>query len=42
LPTIPGLAERIPLYQLYYVLVHVNLFGGGYYERAKAIIRQYF
>jgi fructosamine-3-kinase len=41
LPTAPGLAERIPLYQLYYVLVHVNLFGGGYHERAQAIIRQY-
>ncbi|RMF01203.1 MAG: fructosamine kinase [Bacteroidetes bacterium] len=40
-PSTPGLAERIPLYQLYYVLVHVNMFGGGYYEQAQAIVRAY-
>ncbi len=26
-PTAPGLEERIPLYQLYFLLVHVNLHG---------------
>lgn len=29
-PLAPGWRERVPLYQLYPLLVHVNLFGGGY------------
>lgn len=29
-PLAPGAAERVPLYQLYPLLVHVNLFGAGY------------
>ena len=29
-PLAPGSEERIPLYQLYPLLVHVNLFGGSY------------
>lgn len=29
-PLAPGAADRVPLYQLYPILVHVNLFGGGY------------
>ena len=29
-PLAPGAAERVPLYQLYPLLVHVNLFGGSY------------
>ena len=29
-PLAPGHAERVPLYQLYPLLVHVNLFGGSY------------
>lgn len=29
-PTLPGRRERVPLYQLYPLLVHVNLFGGSY------------
>ncbi len=29
-PLVPGYAGRRPLYQLYYLLVHVNLFGAGY------------
>jgi fructosamine-3-kinase len=40
-PAEPGLEDRLPLYQLYYILVHVNLFGISYYERAKAIISTY-
>lgn len=38
-PLAPGAAERTPLYQLYPLLVHVNLFGGSYagsVERALA------
>lgn len=30
--------EREPLYQLYHVLNHVNLFGGSYYSQAKSLI----
>lgn len=30
LPLSDGYAERLPLYQLYPLLVHVHLFGGGY------------
>lgn len=33
--------ERIKLWQLYYILAHVNLFGGNYYTSAKAIIKKY-
>jgi protein-ribulosamine 3-kinase len=29
-PLAHGHAERVPLYQLYPLMVHVNLFGGGY------------
>ena len=29
-PLAPGSAERVVLYQLYPLMVHVNLFGGGY------------
>jgi fructosamine-3-kinase len=29
-PLLQGSEERRAIYQLYYLLVHVNLFGGGY------------
>jgi fructosamine-3-kinase len=29
-PLVPGYSRRRPLYQLYYLLVHLNLFGSGY------------
>lgn len=29
-PLAAGATDRVPLYQLYPILVHVNLFGGGY------------
>lgn len=29
-PLVPGYSRRRPLYQLYYLLVHLNLFGRGY------------
>jgi len=34
-PLAPGASERIPLYQLYPLLVHVNLFGGSYLSSVK-------
>jgi fructosamine-3-kinase len=41
-PLCPGHEKRVPLYQLYPLLVHVNLFGGGYVgslERALQKLR---
>ena len=29
-PLADGHEDRVPLYQLYPLMVHVNLFGGGY------------
>jgi protein-ribulosamine 3-kinase len=29
-PLPPGSEARVPLYQLYFLMVHVNLFGGSY------------
>tara|TARA_R110002020_G_scaffold296658_1_gene512431 strand:+ start:244740 stop:245591 length:852 start_codon:yes stop_codon:yes gene_type:complete len=40
-PLIKGWENRLKLWQLYHILVHVNLFGGHYYASAKAIIKQY-
>ncbi len=34
--------DRIQLYQLYYLLVHLNLFGPSYYSSVKQILRNYF
>lgn len=33
---------RIQLYQLYYLLVHLNLFGKSYYPSVKQILRTHF
>ena len=40
-PLQPGFKERIDLYNLYPLLVHTNLFGGGYARQVESIIRQY-
>ncbi|MCB9634842.1 MAG: fructosamine kinase family protein [Sandaracinus sp.] len=37
-PLAPGHAERVALYQLYPLLVHAALFGGGYLSRAASIV----
>lgn len=34
-PLAPGAADRVPLYQLYPLLVHLNLFGGSYLASVK-------
>jgi fructosamine-3-kinase len=40
-PLLPGYAEtRRPIYQLFYLLVHVNVFGGGYVERTAEVLRE--
>jgi fructosamine-3-kinase len=33
--------ERTKLWQLYYLLVHLNLFGSGYYHQVHTIVKQY-
>ncbi|HMO40034.1 MAG TPA: fructosamine kinase family protein [Saprospiraceae bacterium] len=40
-PLLPGHEERQDLYQLYYLLVHVNLFGGGYVQSVRQILRRF-
>jgi fructosamine-3-kinase len=37
-PLDPGYAERRTLYNLYHVLNHANLFGGGYARQAQSMI----
>lgn len=39
-PLQPGAAARRPIYQIYYLLVHVNLFGGGYVDRTRAALAE--
>lgn len=41
LPLESGFEERIPLWQLYYLLVHLNLFGVGYKAQVASIIKQF-
>lgn len=40
-PLMPGWTERTDLYQLYYLMVHVNLFGGGYIQSVRQILRRF-
>ncbi len=40
-PLSPGYAERIALYQLYPLLVHLNLFGGSYVESVERGLARY-
>lgn len=40
-PLEAGWQERIPLWQLYYLLVHLNIFGAGYRSQVTSIIRQF-
>jgi len=40
-PLLPDWEERIALWQLYYLLVHLNIFGGGYLARVETIISRY-
>ena len=39
-PRRPGYPGRRAAYQLYYLLVHVNLFGGSYASRTRDTVRQ--
>ncbi|MEE3148812.1 MAG: fructosamine kinase family protein [Bacteroidota bacterium] len=40
-PLCEGWKARIKLWQLYYILVHVNLFGAHYYNTANSILKTY-
>lgn len=37
----PGLEDRLDIYQLYYLMVHVNLFGGSYLNSVQRILSKY-
>ncbi|ULC58885.1 fructosamine kinase family protein [Flaviramulus sp. BrNp1-15] len=37
-----GTKARIEIYQLYYLLVHLNLFGSSYYSSVSSILKKYF
>jgi len=39
-PLSPGHEERVALYQLYFLMVHVNLFGGSYVAQAEHALRE--
>jgi protein-ribulosamine 3-kinase len=40
-PLEPGFSERVPIYNLYPLLVHVNLFGGHYTSQAAQLLKKY-
>ena len=39
-PCLPGAADRVPLYQLYHVINHANIFGGHYLDQTRDRLRQ--
>lgn len=41
-PKTPGFERRVKLYQLYYLLVHLNLFGRSYYSSVKSLGESFF
>jgi fructosamine-3-kinase len=41
-PKADNIQERIDLYQLYFLLVHLNMFGKSFYNPVKAIMDRYF
>lgn len=40
-PLASGYARRYPLYNLYHLLNHLNLFGSGYLRQVQGILRQF-
>jgi fructosamine-3-kinase len=40
-PLQSGFGQRVEIYQLYYLMVHVNLFGGGYLGSVKNILNRF-
>jgi fructosamine-3-kinase len=39
-PLLPGYATRRAVYQLWYLLVHVNLFGGNYVSQTSGVLQE--
>ena len=37
----PGWRERLPIYKLYHLLNHLNLFGGSYLGQVRAVLQRY-
>ncbi len=40
-PMLQGWKNRLDIWQLYYLLVHLNLFGSGYLSQVRAIVNRY-
>jgi len=40
-PLTPGWRSRLPIYNLYHLLNHVNLFGAGYLSQTRAILQKF-
>ncbi|WP_421799506.1 fructosamine kinase family protein [Haliscomenobacter sp.] len=40
-PLEPGFEQRMEIYQLYYLLVHVNLFGRSYVPAVRSVLQQF-
>jgi fructosamine-3-kinase len=40
-PLEPGWRDRLPIYELYHLLNHLNLFGAGYHGQVMAIVRRF-
>lgn len=40
-PLAPGWKDRVDVFNLYPLLVHVNLFGGGYVRQVEEIVRRF-
>ena len=41
-PLAGGFMDRMEIYQLYYLLVHLNLFGKGYLGQVRAVAKQFY
>ncbi len=40
-PLEPGFEDRVPLWQLYYLLVHLNIFGSSYLNQIKGVLTRF-
>jgi protein-ribulosamine 3-kinase len=40
-PLLQGFEERLEVYSLYPLLVHVNLFGGGYVHQVRSVLKHF-
>ena len=40
-PLEPGWRDRLPIYELYHLLNHLNLFGGGYRGQVMAVVERF-